>query len=98
MIIDRRTFIIKRGHTDEAIAIIQEGKKYSPFVVPAHIYLPQIGPFDMGELDLEFKDLAEYEQFWNGMMANAPQEWWLRWENATESGGKCEIWRLAAQV
>jgi len=94
MIIDRRTHITKRGYEDEAVEIVKKGTAYVPFTVPYRIYLPQVGPFNVVVLELEFKDLAEYDRFWTGWLEKAPQEWWDSWMNATENGGGNEIYQL----
>jgi hypothetical protein len=45
-------------------------------------------------MELEFKDLAEYDRFWTGWVSKAPESYWNEWYGLTENGGAYEIWQL----
>lgn len=95
MIVNRRTFIPKRGMQDKVVELIKKGEVYVPFKVPYRIYTPNIAPFDVIAFELEFKDVAEHERFWAGWFEKAPENWMMDWFAVTENGGTNEIWSLA---
>jgi hypothetical protein len=94
MIVDRRTFIIKQLQDDAVVEQLKKGYEFAPFQAPYRVCLPQVGNFDEAVLEIEFKDLAEYDRFWVGWLEKVTQEWWAGWVSLTEPGGKNEIFRL----
>jgi hypothetical protein len=94
MIVNRRTFIVKQGNGEQAAELLKNGTSFTPFLPPFRIYISDIGQFNQVALEIEFKDLAEYDRFWTTSTANAPEDWWKAWFSATENGGANEIWKL----
>ncbi|HWQ11703.1 MAG TPA: hypothetical protein VNL77_02825 [Roseiflexaceae bacterium] len=94
MLVNRRTFVIKRGHIEDAAAMLAEGMRRMG--VQGRVYLPEVGPFDVIAVEGEFESLAAYEQFWSAWAAQPDTGAFMeRWYAITESGGANEIWRLA---
>jgi hypothetical protein len=94
VLINRRTFIVKRGHLDEAIAMTLAEVKRSGR--RARVYAPEVAPFDLMAMEVEFENFTDYEQFWSAWGAQAETEaFWEKWVASTETGGTNEIWRLA---
>lgn len=94
MLVNRRTFIAKRGHIEDAAAMLVEGMKRMG--TQGRVYLPEFGPFDVIAVEGEFESLAAYEEFWASFAAQPETaEFMERWYAITESGGTNELWRLA---
>jgi hypothetical protein len=93
MLVNRRTFIVKRGAYDALLALLQEAVRESGG--NGRILVPEIAPFDQLVVEAEFESLAAYEQFWSnwGDQPTTPA-FMERWFTLTESGGTNEIWRL----
>jgi hypothetical protein len=94
MIVQRITFIPKRGQQNKVVELIKSGESYTPFQVPYRILLPSVGPLDVVAFELEFKDIAEFDRFWAGWNEKAPESFWEKWYGATENGGTSELWRV----
>ncbi len=89
MYVNRRTFIVKRGCTDEAVAMLVEGSGDSD----ARIYRSHYGPFDTVAFEIEAASMAEMEAIWNEWSESPESETFMqRWHEITKSGGKSEIW------
>lgn len=91
VVVNRRTFIAKRGHPDEVLAMLKQEE--SSHV--KRVYRSHYGAFDAVAMELEFSTIAEMEEAWN--------EWYLSdngkkfmpiWETITENGGTNEVWLL----
>ena len=98
MIVDRRTFIYKRGRRNDAVAVLKEMLQLatSKFKgLTGRIYTPSIGPFDTLAMEGEYESLAEYERIQAEFFA-LPEVALLmeKWLEATETGGTHEIWDL----
>src|SRR5262245_29999317 len=103
MLVNRRTFIVKKPYFEEAVALLVEAselaKRTDPNVV-FRVYASEIGPFDTIAYELESESLAAYERQQAEFAANPTvaarfPEWFKRWQEITEPGGTNEIWRLA---
>ena len=91
MIVNRRTFVAKRGHQQEAAEFLkQETDKIEG--VPVRIYRPEIAPFDTFVAEAEFEDWDAYHKFWAEWSPG--EAFWARWYALTENGGTNEVWRL----
>ena len=93
MLVNRRTFVVKRGCMEELVALLVADREQTG--IAYRLYTPDIGPFDVIAIEVEFENLEAYEKGW--------AEWFARPENAafmekwyalTESGGNNEIWTL----
>jgi hypothetical protein len=99
MIIDRRTFIVKKGHWDTAIGLLRELKQkgHETGIQTMRIYSSMIGPFDTIAYEMEIENLAVWEREIAAFYAFDEQwftAWFERWLAATEPGGALEIWQL----
>jgi hypothetical protein len=95
MLVNRRTFIVKNGCWDEAVAMAVAEVQRVGFPRATRLYVPKIGPFSTLVFEAEFESLAEYEKFWAEYFASpegvAFNE---KLDTVTESGGTNEIWAL----
>jgi hypothetical protein len=96
MVMNRRTFIVKRGRMQEAIALLKEEVQRSPNAQRTRIYVPEVAPFDVICAEGDFESLAEYERYWADYFAQPQTTAFLeRWFELTETGGTNELWELA---
>ena len=99
MIVDRRTFLVKRGHEAEVVALIKtaiEGN--TPYTKTYRIYMSDIGPHDMVVVEWEYEDLQEMRAAWATWEASPGiAQFWEQWYSLTERGGSGEIWKLVEQ-
>ena len=65
MIVNRRTFKVKKGRMQEAATLLRTGGDYMDNIPPYRIYTSSIGTFNLLVLEQEFENLAAYEKFWN---------------------------------
>ena len=87
--VNRRTFIIKRGCTDEAVAMLVEGSDGSD----ARVYRTHYGSFDIVAFEIEAPSMADMEAIWNDWQETPESVAFMqRWHAITESGGTSEIW------
>ena len=95
MLVNRRTFMVKNGHWDEAVAMGVAEVQRVGLPHASRVYAPEIGPFSTLVLEADFESLAEYEEFWAEYFASPEAvEFNEKWDTVTESGGTNEIWRL----
>jgi LPS sulfotransferase NodH len=96
MIVNRRTFIVKRGRLEEVVALIMAETKRVGQTPVVRLYLPEIAAFDQIAMEWEFENLAEYQRFWEEWFASPQGVAFLeKWNDLTETGGANEIWTLA---
>jgi len=91
-IVNRRTFIAKRGHVDEAVTLLK-GEEGGDIV--SRVYRSHYGTFDAVALEVEFESVAAMEQGWAEWFASPVGEQVMkRWLEITEPGGSNEVWIL----
>ena len=97
MLVNRRTFNVKRGQTDEAVALVKaEIEQFSSYTHAFRIYSPETGSFDVVAVEWEYENLEEYERIWAEWGATPEAATFMeKWYDLTERGGTNEIWRLA---
>ena len=96
MIVNRRTFVVKRGRIDQFLALAREAREQSSSSARAfRVYAPDIGSLDKVALEWEYESLEEYEKDW-AEWATTPETAALQETvyDLTETGGTNEIWRL----
>jgi hypothetical protein len=95
MLVNRRTWVVKRGRMQEALELFKaEGKRInSP--ITNRLYAPSIGAFDLLALESEYESLEAFEKDFAGYYASpegtAFQE---KLYELTEVGGGDEFWVL----
>ena len=95
MIVNRRTFVVKRGHMDQLLVLIREAEQQSNSSAHAfRAYIPETGFLDSVAFEWEYESLEEYERDWAEWAATpegvAVQETLY---DVTETGGTNEVWR-----
>jgi hypothetical protein len=102
MLVNRRTFIVKKPYFEEALGLLVELRQLAKLVEPnavMRVYASEIGPFDTIVYEAEHENLTAYERVLAEFEANPTvvvrlPEWFKRWQEITEPGGMNEIWRL----
>ena len=95
MIVNRRTFSIKRPRMQETVDLLRAQRKESSHPHATRIYTSNIAPFDILAFEIEFESLAGYEKFWADFSARPETaEFMSKWYELTEGGGANEIWTL----
>ena len=95
MIVNRRTFVVKGGCWEEAVAMAVAETKRLSHPHARRIYLSNISPFDTLVFEAEFENLAEYETFWADWFASPEGAAFAeKWDTLVRSGGTNEIWTL----
>jgi hypothetical protein len=95
MLVNRRTFLVRRGCFDEAVAMMVAEVQRVGIPHACRLYVPEIGPFSTVVLEVEFESLAEYEEFWAEYFASAEGVAFNeKWGEVTESAGTNEVWEL----
>ncbi len=97
MLINRRTFNVKRGHTDEVVALLKAAVEQSGNTRAFRIYTPETGSFEIVAVELEYESLEEYGRLWAEWSATPEAAVFLgeKWYDLTEGGYTNEIWWLA---
>jgi hypothetical protein len=99
MIVNRRTFVVKRGRLDHFLALLREAREQSSSSARGfRAYTPDIGSLDKVALEWEYENLEEYERDWAGW-GTTPESAALqeRLYELTETGGTSEMWNLVEQ-
>lgn len=93
MIVNRRTFVVKRGRFEEAVALFMAERERKG--ITGRIYVPETGSFDTIVMEQEYESLEEYEKDLSEYFASPEAAQFLeKWYDLTETGGTNEIWRL----
>jgi hypothetical protein len=96
MLVNRRTFIVKKKRMGEAVALLVDYAKAIELPHARRIYASQIGPFDTIAIEMEFENMEEFEKV--VAEASARPEWdefAKKLDELTVPGGSNEIWMLA---
>lgn len=95
MIVNRRTFVVKNGQMDRAVEMLREAGQKFPYSRPRRLFVPSFAAFDALVLDVEHADMAEYDEYWNAVLA-LPwfEDWMAEWHQITETGGANELWTV----
>ena len=95
MIVNRRTFSIKRPRMQETVDWLRARWKEFNHPHAIRVYTPNIASFDILTFEIEFESLAGYEKFWADFSARPETaEFMSKWYELTEGGGTNEIWTL----
>ena len=98
MIVNRRTFVAKRGHLDDAVALLKEAidtaLEATDSPGTARFYLPEIAPFDILAVELEYEDWDHYHGALAEWAQVVTEKFWEQWFAVTENGGTNEVWRI----
>ena len=102
MLVNRRTFIVRKPHHDEALTLLAEYRdllKHVDSTATMRVYASEIGHFDTIACELEVASLSAFEralaefQEHPSVIPRLPS-WYERWQEITETGGTNEFWRL----
>ena len=102
MLVNRRTFLVKKPHFDEALDLLVQlstlAKESRPDAI-VRVYANEYGTFDTIAVEVESASLATLEQEFS-TFGTTPETtdrfsaWFTRWQDITAPGGTNEIWRL----
>jgi hypothetical protein len=96
MIVNRRTFLVKKGKLDELVTMLADSRKLAKNTYSMRIYHSMFGPFDSVAVELEFKDMDEMARSQEEMMVLPdPAAFMAKFDELTVPGGSNEIWVLA---
>ena len=96
MIVEKRTYRVKYANQDAVVEMIKEGHAVLDHPLTFRIYLPDLAPWGVVVHEIEFKDLAERQKFWEAWFASEKGRAFVqRWFELVEDGGKGETWHLA---
>lgn len=96
MLVDRRTFFVKRGRMEEAAPLLKSIMTRYHHPLPVRVYAPYIGSIDLIALEIEFENLVQYQSFWDEWYARPESSEALKkWYDITEPGSEQVIWSLA---
>ena len=93
MIVQRLTWLAKRGHVMEAVklAVAERERTGSTH----RIYESYFGPHNTIAVEFEFEDFEELETFWSEWSATSESAAFMeKWRDLLEPGGTDEIWTL----
>ncbi len=97
MIVNRRTFIVKKGCSEKVVEMLRsatDGVANSPKVI--RIYEWFISPSDQVTWEAEFENLEAYSQFSNGWVeASKRSDLLSKFNELTVSGGTSELLRVS---
>ena len=101
MIVNRRTFNVKPGLMEEAVALLKAGFEAFPAYTGAYrIYAWSIlaaAPGDVMVVEFEYEDLEAYQRLWTEWAASpGAAAYFEKSGELFDRGGSSEIWELAA--
>lgn len=95
MIVNRRTFRVKWGRVEEAVALMKAEGKRVGFPHALRLYTNYTGPFSTIAFEAEFENLEEYERWWAEYFASPEGAAFNgKFLALLEAGGTNEIWNL----
>lgn len=95
MIVNRRTFIVKKGCAGKVVELLRTVTKGYSQPRVFRIYEWYISPSDQVTWEAEFESLEEYSKFSAEWMSSPKRDEILnQFADLTVSGGTSEIWRL----
>jgi len=95
MFVNRFTRIVKKGHYDEAVALVKSEIERFPPPHATRLYSGYAAPTDTLLIEFEFESLEELGKFWEDWFADPESEKHREKINdLTETGGDNEIWSL----
>ncbi len=93
MIVNRRTFIPKRGCYDQLVELYKTMRDH--YGGKGRILVPEFGPFDVLVIEIEYPNMEEYNKFWADIGQDAEFASFFEKHMAlTENGGTNEIWTV----
>ncbi len=102
MLVNRRTFIAKKPHFEEALALLAEYRDLLKSVDSAavmRVYAIEVGRFDTIACEYQVESLSAFERALAEFQEHAKVKsrlpaWYERWREITLPGGTNEFWRL----
>ena len=96
MLVKRKTFRVKGGHTAKAVTSLKAAmQQFNSYTHAFHIHTPETGPFDIVAVEWEYESLVEYGRLWAEWGATPDAASMEGWDNLTQGGGASELWWLA---
>ncbi len=96
MIVNRRTFIVKKGCSEKVVELLKDATKGASVPKVVRIYQWSISPSDQVTWEAEFEDIEEYSKFSTEWVGDPKRAALLeKFNDLTVPGGTSEILRLA---
>ena len=93
MIVQRLTWLAKRGHVMEAVKLAAAERERTGST--HRIYRSYFGPRGTIAAEFEFNSLTEMEAFWEEWRATPEADAFMeQWDDLLEAGGTNEIWTV----
>lgn len=95
MLVNRRTFPVKPGCMERALALLRDaGQKFPhPQGRPRRLYTADIGQLNVVGFEIEYANLTEYEAYWAAIAtADWIADFFAQWDTLIETGATNEIW------
>jgi hypothetical protein len=94
MIVNRRTFIVKKGKMDELVALLVNSRPNEEY--RSRIYHSMFGPFDTVAVEFEARDMEGLNRAFEEASSDTDWgEFMTKFDELTVPGGSNEIWMLA---
>ena len=95
MIVEKRVYRPKQQDQQTMADMIKEGHAMIDFPLTFRILTPDIAPWGVVVHEIEFKDLAQRQEFWEKWFASDKAPAFIeRWLKITDGGVKAETWNL----
>ena len=94
MITNRRTVQVKQGRMEEYAAMILAEAQHAKIDHGFRLYTSDIGTLNQLVLEIDFANLAAYDQFWREWVSIDPATFDERYQSLVEHDIANEIWDL----
>lgn len=96
MIVNRRSFIVKKGCSEKVVELLREATKGATVPKVIRIYQWSVSPSDQVTWEAEFEDLEAYSNFSKGWVADPKRADLLeKFNDLTVPGGTSEILKVS---
>lgn len=93
MLLNRRTYIAKRGHLFDAVELLRKEVARLASAEHYRVYIPEFGNLNTIACDAEFQDWEEYEQSRQEWEQALSPEFQRKWQAWTERVAADEVWK-----
>ena len=95
MIVQRIEFRVKIGCWEKILELVKRAKIIVGNPATIRIYTSNIGRFGILAEELEFRDLADMDRFWQEWFAKPEvPELMKEWHEVVDAGSVSEVWNL----
>jgi hypothetical protein len=95
MVVNRRTFNIKPGGMEDALALVKAENAEGGEFRAVRVYTPNIAPFDVLAIEFEVESVAQADRMWDEWFtSDRAADFMPKWVDVTAGGGTNEYWNL----